>query len=345
MQIIYKNIDELKPYEKNPRNNSKSVKYVMQSIKQFGFKVPIIIDKDNVIVCGHTRYKASKKLKLDTVPCIIADDLTEEQIKAFRLADNKVSEKSEWDFDLLDDEINDILSIDLMDFGFEFVDEEEERPKDYKHQELRTDYFQKMNKFDPNRCEGKYQMPTLEPCDFIPTKMMGFNYAMSSKDYNSTIHFYLDDYQFERVWNQPDKYIEILSKYEAVLTPSFSLYNDMALPIKIYNTFRSRLLGQMMQDYGLNVIPIVYWNYEDTYEFCFDGLPENATLSIYTMGIKNKETHEMDKKALDELIKRKHPKRLLIYGNGLKHDYDFGDIEVIYYKNDVTERMKQIRGE
>ncbi len=344
MKIINLQINSLTPYKNNAKKHpKKQVEQIANSIREFGMLDPIGIWGDNnIIVEGHGRYLACKKLGFTEVPCIRLDELTDEQRKAYTLAHNKVAE-SEFDWDLIDLELEDI-NIDMEQFGFEFVDEEEKREKDYKHQELRTDYFQKMNKFDPNRCEGKYQMPTLYPCDFIPTKMMGFNYAMSSKDYNSTIHFYLDDYQFERVWSQPDKYIEILSKYEAVLTPSFSLYNDMALPIKIYNTFRSRLLGQMMQDYGLNVIPIVYWNYEDTYEFCFDGLPENATLSIYTMGIKDKETHEMDKKALDELIKRKHPKRLLIYGNGLKHDYDFGDIEVIYYKNDVTERMKQIRG-
>ena len=124
MKIIDKKLSELKPYEKNPRKNDEAVKYVMESIQEFGFKVPIIIDKNNVIVCGHTRYKASKKLKLDTVPCIIADDLTEEQIKAFRLVDNKVSEKAEWDFDLLDDELNGILDFDMTDFGFEFEDDE-----------------------------------------------------------------------------------------------------------------------------------------------------------------------------------------------------------------------------
>lgn len=127
MNVIDKKLSELKPYEKNPRKNDEAVKYVMESIKEFGFKVPIIIDKNNVIVCGHTRYKASKKLKLETVPCIIADDLTEEQIKAFRLADNKVSEKAEWDFDLLDDELNSIFDFDMTDFGFEF-DNIEEKP-------------------------------------------------------------------------------------------------------------------------------------------------------------------------------------------------------------------------
>jgi site-specific DNA-methyltransferase (adenine-specific) len=126
MEIINKKIDELIPYEKNPRINDDAVKYVANSIKEFGFKVPIIIDKNNVIVAGHTRLKASKELGLTEVPCIIADDLNEEQIRAFRLADNKVSEKAEWDFNLLDAELEDILDIDMNDFGFDLELEDEE---------------------------------------------------------------------------------------------------------------------------------------------------------------------------------------------------------------------------
>lgn len=127
MQIINKNINEIKPYENNPRKNDEAIKYVAESIKQFGFKVPIVIDKNGVIVAGHTRYKASKKLGLEEVPCIVADDLNEEQIKAFRLADNKVAEKSEWNFDLLDEELEDILNLDMSDFGFELKLDEEEQ--------------------------------------------------------------------------------------------------------------------------------------------------------------------------------------------------------------------------
>ena len=93
MEIVSRSIDSIKPYEKNPRKNDDAVKYVAQSIKQFGFKVPIVIDSDGIIVAGHTRYKAAKKLKMDEVPCIVADDLTEEQVKAFRLADNKVQKR------------------------------------------------------------------------------------------------------------------------------------------------------------------------------------------------------------------------------------------------------------
>ena len=109
MEIINKKIEELKPYKNNPRNNEKAVDYVANSIKEFGFKVPIIIDKNNEIIAGHTRLKASIKLGLKEVPCIIADDLTEEQVKAFRLADNKVSEIADWNFELLDEELNNIL--------------------------------------------------------------------------------------------------------------------------------------------------------------------------------------------------------------------------------------------
>ena len=119
MQIIEKPIKELKAYENNPRKNDSAVEYVANSIKEFGFKVPIVINADNVIVCGHTRLKAAKKLGLKIVPCIVADDLTEEQIKAFRLADNKTGEIAKWDLDLLGEELDGILDIDMSGFGFD----------------------------------------------------------------------------------------------------------------------------------------------------------------------------------------------------------------------------------
>lgn len=118
MNITEKSLSELKPYDNNPRNNDDAVQYVAESIKQFGFKVPIVIDKDNVIVAGHTRYKACKRLGIDKVPCVIADDLTEEQIRAYRLADNKVSEISTWDLEKLELEL-DSITLEMSDFGFD----------------------------------------------------------------------------------------------------------------------------------------------------------------------------------------------------------------------------------
>ncbi len=131
MNIINIKLSDLKPYERNPRNNKEAVDYVANSIREFGFKNPIIVDKNNVIVAGHTRYLACKKLGIKEVPCVIADDLTDEQIKAFRLADNKVAEIATWDFDLLDEELNDLLNFDMSDFGFDVgLEEPEEAQED-----------------------------------------------------------------------------------------------------------------------------------------------------------------------------------------------------------------------
>jgi hypothetical protein len=118
MEIIYLKTDEIIPYNNNPRNNDEAVEYVANSIKEFGFKVPIVIDENNVIVAGHTRLKASKRLGLEIVPCIKATDLNQDQIKAFRLADNKVSEVATWDFDRLNIELGDI-EMDMSGFGFD----------------------------------------------------------------------------------------------------------------------------------------------------------------------------------------------------------------------------------
>lgn len=133
MKIIEKKPGDLIPYEKNPRKNDQAVDKVAASIEEFGFKVPIVIDKDGVVVAGHTRLKAALKLGLEKVPCIVADDLTEDQIKAFRLADNKTAELAEWDYSLLTQELAEIdmsefSEIDMSQFGFdtESVPEEEE---------------------------------------------------------------------------------------------------------------------------------------------------------------------------------------------------------------------------
>lgn len=123
MKIIDKKIIDLKEYENNPRNNDSAVAAVAESIKQFGFKVPIIIDSDGVIIAGHTRRKAAEMLGLEKVPCVIADDLTEEQIKAFRLADNKTAELAGWDFAKLEAELEELSDIDMSVFGFVINDD------------------------------------------------------------------------------------------------------------------------------------------------------------------------------------------------------------------------------
>lgn len=340
MNIIEKKLSDIKPYEKNPRKNDEAVDQVANSIKEFGFKVPIVIDKNNIIVCGHTRYKAAIKLGYDEVPCIIADDLTDEQIKAFRLADNKVSEKAEWDFELLNSELDDILNIDMDEFGFEeFNNEIIEIEEDKPNERERTGNAYNLEDFDKERSEGFYEMPTLERIDYVPDDLIGFNYVLNSNKYDCGVHFYVDDYQFERIWTQPYLYTDKLMQYDCILTPDFSLYMDMPMAMKIWNVYRSRLIGQIYQDRGLRVIPTLSWAEPETFTFCFDGIPEHSTVSVSTIGVKrNKEAMKIWTQGMDEAIKRLKPKNILVYGGDI--GYDFGDINVRYYNNHVTENMK-----
>lgn len=118
MEIVMKKVDELIRYENNPRDNVAAIDYVANSISEFQFKVPILIDKNNVIIAGHTRLEAAIALGWEEVPCIVGDDMTDEQVKKFRLIDNKTAEWSSWDVDKLRKEMADITFIDLEQFGF-----------------------------------------------------------------------------------------------------------------------------------------------------------------------------------------------------------------------------------
>lgn len=143
-------IDKVIPYENNPRNNDGAVDSTANSIKEFGWQQPIVVDKDGVIIVGHTRLKAAKKLKLDQVPVTIAESLTDEQVKAYRLADNKTGELAEWESKMLDEELGEILNINMEQFGFEPEEDEEieEEPEVEFSQELNEENNYIVLKFD-----------------------------------------------------------------------------------------------------------------------------------------------------------------------------------------------------
>lgn len=351
MQIESINIDDLKPYKNNPRHNDEAVEYVANSIRQFGFKVPIVVDKNNVIVTGHTRLRAAKRLGLDKVPCIRADDLTEDEIKAFRIADNRVSEFATWDYDKLEIELEDI-DLDMGDFGLEFstfLDEETDDLPDededdddgwYGDERERTNKAYNMDLIDyDNLSDDFWQMPIIKNDNFIPSELIGFNYAKTSERKDVGIHFYVDDYQFERVWHDPEKYLDILIDYDCILSPDFSLYMDMTMPIKIWNVYRSRQIGAYYQSKGIKVIPTISWAEPETYEFCFRGIPEGSVVSISTIGVKrDPDALKIWTDGVTAMIERIKPSAILIYGGKL--DYDFGDIKTVYFENKVTENWK-----
>lgn len=138
MTIEEMGIELIIPYENNPRNNKAAIPVVKKSIQEFGFKVPIIIDNNNVIVCGHTRYMAAQELGMETIPCVRADDLTPEQIKAFRIADNKAAEESTWDMEKLLQELEGIQELDMSMFGFDdsSIDDVQVVEDDFSEEEL-----------------------------------------------------------------------------------------------------------------------------------------------------------------------------------------------------------------
>lgn len=319
MNIQTIDIKDLKPYEKNPRKNDDAVKYVAESIKQFGFKVPIVIDKDNVIVAGHTRYKACKKLGIEQVPCVIADDLTDEQIKAFRIADNKVSEYAEWDYELLDEELSDIIDIDMSDFAFDldFEDEEIEHERNTEETQRRVENILNLEyaQFDG---EGKYDIPILEPVYELPEikEWVGFNYVLSDAEpEGKAIHFFIDDYQFERLWNQPEKYVEKLKQYVCVATPDFSPYGDMPLATQIFNIYRKNWIGAYLQMNGIKVIPTVRASTDErSLDFYLDGFPHDSIVLISNMWTKSKEEKEYFMKEYRTMVEKLNPNKIFIYG-------------------------------
>lgn len=210
-----------------------------------------------------------------------------------------------------------------------------------ENQRLRTIKNYNLHLLDLNQVNGKFETPILEPCNIVPTELIGFNCILSNKESKGGVHFYIDDYQFERIWNRPDRYIEKLRKYECVLTPDFSLYLDMPIAMQIWNTYRSRLIGQYYQDLGLEVIPTLSWSDERSFEFCFDGLPKESVVSISSVGVKRSaEARELWFSGVNEAIKRLRPKHILLYGGNI--GFEFGDIKVTNYDNQVTNRMEKM---
>lgn len=333
MEIENIRLSELTPYKNNPRKNEKAVEGVANSIKEFGFKVPIVIDKDNVIVTGHTRFLAAQALGYEIVPCLRADDLTEDQIKAFRLADNKVAEISRWDTKKLAVELNNI-KLDMRPFHFDV----DIKPKTNERE--RTFDAYNLLEFDANNADGFFNMPIIRRTDFTIDKLIGFNYVLNTLPRKGVgVHFYIDDYQFERIWNSPEDYIPKLLKYDCCLTPDFSLYLDMPMAMKIWNVYRSRLIGQMIQNAGGIVIPTLSWAEPDTFKFCFDGLEPGGTYSVSTIGVKrSKEATKIWIDGMNEAMERLQPQTIICYGGEV--DYSF-TCDVIMVNNEVTTRMKR----
>ena len=151
--------------------------------------------------------------------------------------------------------------------------------------------------------------------------LQGFNYALKEKNAeNIGVHFFLHDYQFERVWNYPDRYTEILKKFSFVLSPDFSPYADMPKVLKAYNVYRNRWCGRYWQDFGIDVIPTVTWSDDESLDYCLDGIPKHSTIAISTMGEGRWAKWQSLKRNWDYVMTKLEPETVLLYGKDLSKE-------------------------
>jgi hypothetical protein len=278
-----RNTAELIPYGKNAKKHSdKQVESIINSIRKFGFRIPLLITANNVIVAGHGRLKAAKKLNIEELPCILADDMTEEQIKAYRLVDNETN-KGGYDKGLLKSEIMS-LDFEMGDFGFNLDHIFKPKPQaGYKQTKNLDNLFR--TDFEPG--VNEWGIPDTEPFtgDLTGIEWVSFGEkAKISDPSNIGIHFYIDDYKFESVWTQPDKWIDLFKQCRAVVSPDFSNYTDMPKAQQLWNHYRRQWCARFWQDRGVNVISSLSWGIGQMQEWNFAGIPQGTTVATSFVG-------------------------------------------------------------
>lgn len=327
-------IDEIVPYERNARNNAKAIPKVAESIKEFGLRGTIGLEsRDNpVIVFGHTRVAACKSLGWDEIPdekIEYCDDLTADQIKAFRIADNKTGDIATYNKAMLREEVRGIKALDMSRFGVDF----KSKALPYGAERLKTDRAYNLEMVNRGDC-GRDGFPSIKGRMSKPAELQGFNYAKSTPadaKADAGCHFFIDDYQFERLWQRPDAYLDVLKPYKCVLTPDFSLYMDMPDAMQQWNRYRSAALGRYWQENGITVVPTLSWAQPSSYGFCFKGLPRHSTVATSTVGVARDEAAQaVWRDGMREAMRRLEPRRVLLYGKDI--GFDFGGCEVVEYK-------------
>lgn len=194
---------------------------------------------------------------------------------------------------------------------------------------------------------GVFEFPVINPCFEIPNALLLFSKCLSSQSRNYWVHFFEDDYLFERLWRNPKKYLPILKQYNGVILPDFSLYRDMPLVMQLWNIYRSRAIGCWLQANGIKVIPNVRFGDNRTYHCCCDGLSKHSVIAIGTHGtMKNSLDREIYIKGLDIVIKKLQPIAIVIYGSAPESvfsKYREQGIKLIQFESDFAIAMKQAK--
>lgn len=197
-----------------------------------------------------------------------------------------------------------------------------ERLAAFVHSEITNmKYAQQRNGENLHKCKmvyaGRYDTPIVLPETVTACSFVGFNYAQSCKiPSNHAVHFFIDDYQFERLWSRPELYLDLLSKFQFVCTPDFSTYTDYPRALQIYNHYRKHWLGSYWQQNGITVIPTISWGDPDSYSWCFDGEPVGSAVAVSSVGTQqSKRTRELFLQGYGEMMKRLEPSVVYFYGS------------------------------
>ncbi len=349
LKIEYLPIESFTPYGKNARKHeNEDVAAIKSSIEQFGFLDPIgIWGPKNIIVEGHGRLLAATELGLKSLPAIRLDLLTDEQRKAYALAHNKTAELSTWIPDLVDSEVMDAIEagIDMTALGFDIPDPWEE---DRKHQEAKEATLDAAtNILNTGKGifegEGYYEMPKIRPVTELPeiTEWIGFNYVLSDKRTDEEkahvgVHFFLDDYQFERIWTNTELYVDKLSKYACVASPDFSPIQGLPMATQIWNSYRKHWVGAYLQSCGIIVIPTLTGN-PDALPWWLDGEPHNSIVITSAMWTSTDAMKADFKLLWDDMLQKLSPSHVIVYG---KLPSDCGGVETSSIPSFSEQRFK-----
>lgn len=190
---------------------------------------------------------------------------------------------------------------------------------------------------------GFYDFPVINPTYDIPNRLISFSRCISTKDYDQWVHFYEDDFLFERIWRNPLKYLEILKKFNGVILPDFSLYRDMPFVMQLWNIYRSRAIGYWLQVNGIKVIPNIRYGDRRTYKCCCDGISKGCVISVGSHGtIKNVEDRTIFVNGLDVVVKRLKPLAIVVYGacpDYIFNKYKEQGIRIIQFEPDYYNQL------
>lgn len=330
-------IADIRPDPANERDHSRGIPELMASIEDSGFVGTIALRSrdDPTVVAGHGRLEALRRLGWEELPdehIEFLDHLTDDEVARFRLADNKTSELSRWNRARLKASVRRLEAggIDMAKRGFDFKG----RALPYGAERSRTDEAYNLHLVARGDC-GPDGVPVPPPVDVRPGRMVGFNYALSMAEADKAgacCHFFLDDYQFERVWSRPERYLDCLRGFACVAAPDFSLYLDMPEPMQRWNTYRSAALASWWSRQGLTVVPTLTWAQPESYRFSFAGVPAGSTVAVSSVGVAaDPEARRVFADGLSEAVRRTGPTRLLWYGppTGAAPD-----IDTVRYEND-----------